>query len=67
MTSAYIEPCVVAAHKQIHSCAASLKSFSVNALMLLQELLSAISHPSAINKLGLKEATAAEKENVSFD
>lgn len=35
--------------------------------MLLQELLSAISHPSAINKLGLKEATAAEKENVSFD
>lgn len=60
VTSAYIQFCVAAAHKQIHSCAVSRKSFSVNALMLLQELFSATSRPSAINKLRLTELTAAE-------
>lgn len=67
VTSAYIQFCVVAAHKQIHSCAVSRKSFSVNALMLLQELFSATSRPSAINKLRQRELTAAERRDWSFD
>ena len=61
VTSAYIQFCVVAAHKQIHSCAVSRKSFSVNALMLLQELFSATSRPSANNKLRPRELTAVER------
>jgi hypothetical protein len=67
VTSAYIQCCVVAAHKQIHSCAVSRKSFSVNALMLLQKLFSATSRPSAINKLRLRELTAAGRKAGSSD
>lgn len=66
VTSAYIQFCVVAAHKQIHSCAVSRKSFSVNALMLLQELFSATSRPSAINKLRPRELTAAERKTEAL-